>query len=67
MIPYIHKKTGKRYRLLAFGTDRTNSRDGTAVAIYCPDESPWSVCVRDIAEFREKFDENIGTDNAALV
>lgn len=64
MIPYIHNKTGNRYRLLAFGTDCTNSRNGTPVAVYCPDDNEHSIYVRDLAEFREKFTEAIAAEPA---
>lgn len=52
---YIHHKTGKRYHLLAFGVDCTNSRAGKEVAIYCPDDNANTIYVREVAEFNEKF------------
>lgn len=55
MIPYTHNKTGNRYLLLAFGTDCTNSRDGTPVVIYCPEDDQNTICVREMAEFEAKF------------
>lgn len=55
---WIHKKTGKRYRLLARATDCTNSRDGLAVAVYCrDDDEKHDVYVRDYVEFYDKFEE----------
>lgn len=53
---YIHKKNGKIYRLLAAGTDCTNSRDGVAVAVYCPDDNGQEIYVRERKEFEEKFE-----------
>lgn len=53
--PYLHNKTGRRYTVLAIGTDCTNSRDGVAVMIYAPNDCPFSVCVREVAEFEAKF------------
>ena len=52
---YRHIKTGKIYRWLAAGVDCTNSRDGTAVAIYCPKDDTHTIFVRDRAEFDAKF------------
>jgi hypothetical protein len=56
MLHYTHKKTGRRYLLLAQATDCTNSRDGTIVAIYCPDDNQHSIFVRDLSEFEAKFE-----------
>ncbi len=55
MIPHLHTKTGKTYLLLATGVDCTNSRDGTAVAIYCPDDDQHTIYVRDLKEFDDRF------------
>ena len=55
MIQYTHNKTGTRYRLLALGTDCTNSRDGTPVAIYCRDDNEHTIFVRELEEFYSKF------------
>jgi hypothetical protein len=51
-----HKKTGQVYRWLADGVDCTNSRDGTMVVIYCPDDCEHTVFVREHDEFYEKFE-----------
>ena len=53
--PVIHKKSGNRYLLIAGGVDCTNERDGTPVAIYCPDDNQHTIYVRDMVEFNEKF------------
>jgi hypothetical protein len=53
---FRHRKTGKMYRHLAHGTDCTNSRDGTSVVVYCPDDNEHTIYVRDTAEFHEKFE-----------
>ncbi|MDT3668996.1 MAG: hypothetical protein ROZ37_01535 [Aromatoleum sp.] len=52
---YRHLKTGKVYRLLAFGTDCTNARSGTTVAIYCPDDNEHTIYVRELDEFEARF------------
>jgi hypothetical protein len=52
---YRHDKTGKLYRLLAHGIDRTNSRDGTGVVLYCPQDNENTIFVRETVEFHEKF------------
>jgi hypothetical protein len=52
---YRHIKTGKRYHWIAAAVDCTNSRDGTAVVIYCPDDDGHAIYVRDRAEFEAKF------------
>jgi hypothetical protein len=52
---YKHNKTGNIYRLLAYATDCTNSRDGTGVIVYCPDDNEHDVFVRDAEEFEHKF------------
>ena len=55
MMKYRNKKTGEIYRVLAFGIDKTNSRDGTPVAIYTPD-SEHVIYVREQVEFEQKFE-----------
>lgn len=55
MIPFSHNKTGKTYLLLAHGTDATNSRNGTSVVVYCPDDDGNTIFVRDADEFHAKF------------
>lgn len=59
MIAYIHKKTGKRYLMLAHGIDCTNSRDGVPVVIYCPDDDENTIFVRERDEFYEKFEPDV--------
>ena len=56
MLKYRHKKTGKIYKWLAAGVDCTNSRDGTSVAVYCPDDNEHTIFVRERSEFEEKFE-----------
>lgn len=49
-----HKKTGNIYKVCEDTvTDCTNSRDGTECVIY---ERNGKLFVREISEFREKFD-----------
>lgn len=53
---YKHKKSGAIYRVVETGIDCTNVRDGTVVVIYYnpEDDSPWFV--RELSEFRERFE-----------
>lgn len=60
MIPYIHKKTGKRYLLLAHAVECTNSVNGMPVVVYCPDDDHHTIFVRDTEEFEAKFDIDLG-------
>lgn len=53
---YTHKKTGNLYTLLSEAIDCTNSRDGTRVAIYSPIEDPSKIYVRELAEFKDRFE-----------
>lgn len=58
---WINKKKGTRYTLLGKGPDCTNVRDGTIVAIYCPEGCPDLLYVREWDEWVVKFykdDEN---------
>lgn len=55
MIKVKHNKTGKIYRLLAHAIDSTNSRDGMAYIVYCPDDDENTIYVRDKREFFDKF------------
>lgn len=55
MMIFKHDKTGNLYRLLAHGIDCTNSRDGTGVVLYCPDDNEHTIYVREIEEFHSKF------------
>jgi len=59
---YRHIKTGKIYRWLAAGVDCTNSRDGTAVAIYCPADDEHTIYVRARGEFDVKFEPWLSGD-----
>lgn len=56
MLKYRNKKTGEIYRRLAVGIDKTNSRDGLTVVIYCPDDNEHTVYVREVVEFERKFE-----------
>ena len=56
LMKYRNKKTGEIYRVLAFGVDKTNSRDGVSVVIYTPD-SEHVIYVREQVEFELKFEE----------
>lgn len=53
---FRHKKTGNIYRKLANGIDCTNSRDGTEVVVYCPDDNEHTIYVREIVEFHAGFE-----------
>ena len=53
---YKNKKTGNTYIRLANGIDATNSRNGLAVMVYCPEDNGNSIFVRDEKEFYEKFE-----------
>jgi len=52
---YKHNKTGNIYRHLAYGIDCTNSRNGTPVIVYCPDDSEHTIYTREAKEFNQKF------------
>lgn len=53
---YRNKKNGKLYVLLAKAVDCTNERDGLPVVVYCPQDDPAFVSVREEREFLAKFD-----------
>lgn len=55
MSTWRNKKNGKLYRVLHHAVDCTNARDGQAVIVYCPDDRPDFICVREKAEFEAKF------------
>ena len=55
MMFYRHNKTGNIYRHLAIAVDATNSRDGTFVVVYCPDDDEHTIYVREVDEFESKF------------
>jgi hypothetical protein len=57
MISYIESCTRHRFDLLAFGIDRTRSRNGTNVAIYSPADNPHLILVIDINEWHERFEQ----------
>ena len=52
---WINKKKGTRYTLLGKGPDCTNVREGTVVAVYCPECCPDILYVRDWDEWLVKF------------
>jgi len=53
-----HNKTGNVYMILKVGAiDRTNSRDGTRVVVYAPDDNENSISVREEVEFFDNFSE----------
>lgn len=55
MTPYLDNTSGEKYRLLATGVDCTKSRDGTDVAIYCPDDDQHTIYVCELVEFNDRF------------
>lgn len=56
MLTYQHRKTGGCYRLQAFAIVATNGEgEGTIVAVYVHINNPFSLYVRDLDEFVEKF------------
>jgi len=55
MSTWRNKKNGKLYHVLHHAVDCTNARDGQAVVVYCPDDRPDFICVREKAEFEAKF------------
>lgn len=57
MNTWRNKKNGKLYRLLHHAVDCTNARDGLAVVVYCPEENPDLISVREKSEFEAKFDK----------
>jgi hypothetical protein len=52
---FKNNKTGDIYIQLAYATDCTNSRDGTSVVVYCPDDNEHTIYVREYDEFEKKF------------
>ena len=63
---YKNKKNGHLYDFLAAGIDCTNSRDGTEVVVYSPQENPHLIYVRESEEFYEKF-ELVTTSNPTFI
>lgn len=60
--PYLHKKSGRLYELVAIGLDATNERDGTPIAIYRrPNTAAWYA--RERSEFNENFEPLSDQDN----
>ena len=54
---FRNKKNQKIYIYLADGIDCTNSRDGTKVVIYHPNNDENTIYVRDRKEFFDKFEK----------
>ena len=52
---FRNKKKGTLYKILYIATDTTNERDGLLVVVYTCKETG-KVFVRELKEFREKFD-----------
>jgi hypothetical protein len=64
-IPYIHKRTKKRYLMLAVAEDKSDGKEGQRKVLYVSDEPtqphervPGGPYVRDEKEFNEKFERN---------
>jgi len=55
MTTWRNIKNGNLYRVLHHAVDCTNARDGQDVIVYCPDDRPDFICVREKAEFEAKF------------
>lgn len=55
MTRWKNNKTGRIYSLIAQAIDCTNSRDGTTVLIYSPEDAPENIYVREVTEFEMKF------------
>ena len=53
---YRHTKPGNIYLLIAEGVDCTNSRDGTPVTIYRPEDEHSRIYVRASDEFADRFE-----------
>jgi hypothetical protein len=56
MRKFKNKKTGDIYVFAAVGLDCTNSRDGTPVVVYYPDNKENTIFIREESEFYEKFE-----------
>lgn len=54
---YRNKKTQQYYRIENIAVDCTNDRDGRSVIVYIRDGTYSPVFVRDLEEFKEKFEE----------
>lgn len=57
---YKNKKTGAEYQILCIACDTTNTRDGTPVVMYVnhSTDGPDIAFVRDLEEFKEKFERS---------
>lgn len=55
MTKWKNNKTGDVYDLIAQATDCTNSRAGTPVVIYSPEDHPSRLFIREVGEFEVKF------------
>jgi len=51
-----HIKSSNTYRILNIGVDCTNARDNTPVVIYFSVTEPERLFVRELGEFRRKFE-----------
>ena len=63
---YSNIKHKKLYKVMAISTDCTNIRDGNEMVVYSPVDSPDKTFVRDIEEFKHKFEHHpfyTGVDN----
>jgi hypothetical protein len=56
MIPFIHRKSGRRYLMLGHAVDCTNGHEGRRFVVYCAEDDSQSTFVRDSTEFYEKFE-----------
>lgn len=54
---FRNKKTQQYYKVKAIAVDATNSRNGNSVIVYIRDGTYSPVFVRDMDEFKEKFEE----------
>lgn len=55
---YSNIKHRELYKVIALSTDCTNERDGNEVVVYSPVNDPNKVFVRDMAEFKHKFEQH---------
>lgn len=64
---YTNIKHKKLYKVTAIAADCTNIRDGNEMVVYSPVDSPDKTFVRDIQEFKHKFEHYpfyTGVDNS---
>ena len=57
---YRNIKNGGVYGIISLAIDCTNSRDGNKVVVYHSLESPVQFYVRDLEEFKQKFEPLVG-------